>query len=324
MRSTSGSVSRLVREASRLCRWRWLAQISLPARSQMACPGIGPIIAWCFPIPAQPRRRFERANTSTGSGSRPLHASGCSNRSGAPIQRAARREDFARDVSATEPLQPEPRDEWNDANTEERNDRSAAGDESLEQRWAARIANRQLPLGLAKAILPPRRRAGGDSASASARWSLRTAQPHQERLERMLGSGGTVGLGQFPATFTRARQVATDFVVFNTGLAGSVAQASIIAFNNLYASCNGGTPTVYWAYNTGGTVAYLRTLSLDGSQVAFVQSSSGSVASLVLLKWKASNGTLTSARRSHNQLAANLRRLHCALHDHDDIQRECQ
>jgi hypothetical protein len=77
------------------------------------------------------------------------------------------------------------------------------------------------------------------------------------------------------------------------GLAGSSSQASIVAFNNLYSSCNGGTPTVYWAYNTGGIASLSPVLSLNGSQIAFVQSSS-SVASLVLLTWKASNGTLTS------------------------------
>ncbi len=104
--------------------------------------------------------------------------------------------------------------------------------------------------------------------------------------------------GEFPATFTTGATSCSDFVVFNTGLAGAPGpsgQASIIAYDNLYSSCNGGTtPTVYWAYNTGGTVVTSVVLSIDGTQVAFVQSNSSGVASLVLLRWKASIGTLTA------------------------------
>ena len=116
----------------------------------------------------------------------------------------------------------------------------------------------------------------------------------QKDWSELLGSGGTTGLGQTPATFTTGSTSCSDFVVFNTGLAGSPTQPNIIAFYNVYASCNSGVPTVYWAYNTGGTVLTSVTLSLDGSQIAFIQSSSGNVASLVLLKWKASTGTLAS------------------------------
>ena len=52
---------------------------------------------------------------------------------------------------------------------------------------------------------------------------------------------------------------------------GTNGEASIVAFNNLYdPSCNSGTPTTSWAYNTGGTVVTSPVLSLDGTQVAFV------------------------------------------------------
>jgi len=95
-----------------------------------------------------------------------------------------------------------------------------------------------------------------------------------------LGSNAAVGLGRFPATYTTGAASCNDFVVFSTGLAGTSSQASIIAFNNIYAGCNSGTPTVYWAYNTAGTIATSPVLSLDGSQIAFVQNSS-SQASLV-------------------------------------------
>jgi len=53
-----------------------------------------------------------------------------------------------------------------------------------------------------------------------------------------MGSGAKVGAGIFPAKFsfgtTGTPSCSTDFVVYNTGLAGSSSQASIIAFNNLY------------------------------------------------------------------------------------------
>ena len=112
-----------------------------------------------------------------------------------------------------------------------------------------------------------------------------------------MGSNATVGMGMFPAKFSFdvtaancASAPTPDFVVYNTSLAGSATQASVIAYDNLYSGCATGTvPSTFWAYNTnGGTVVTSVILSLDGSQVAFAQSSGGS-ASLVILKWKASN-----------------------------------
>ena len=110
-----------------------------------------------------------------------------------------------------------------------------------------------------------------------------------------LGTGGKAGAGVLPAKFTFGTSNATcvtsttlppvgDFVVFNTSLAGSGTQASVIAFANLYSSCTAPVPSTYWAYNTGGTVTTSVALSNDGSQVAFMQTS-GTTASLVLLKW---------------------------------------
>jgi hypothetical protein len=76
---------------------------------------------------------------------------------------------------------------------------------------------------------------------------------------------------------------------------GANGQASIMAFNNLYASggCTAPTPKVYWAYNTSyaavppapAAVVTSPVISLDGTQVAFVQNAVA-VGSLVLLKWK--------------------------------------
>ncbi|MDD2920256.1 PQQ-binding-like beta-propeller repeat protein [Rhodoferax sp.] len=75
-------------------------------------------------------------------------------------------------------------------------------------------------------------------------------------------------------------------------------QPTIVAFNNLYKTTCGPAlnfqPNTMWSYNTGAG-AFTETspvLSLDGTQVAFVQRT-GTVASLVLLKWSsAAPGTL--------------------------------
>ena len=114
-----------------------------------------------------------------------------------------------------------------------------------------------------------------------------------------LGPGATVGAGQYPAKFSFNITSAScgsapqpDYVVFNTSVPGSATQASIVAFDNLYSGCSGTVPGTYWAYNTGGTVLTSPALSLDGSQLAFVQTVAGH-AQLVLLKWQAST-TATS------------------------------
>jgi hypothetical protein len=121
------------------------------------------------------------------------------------------------------------------------------------------------------------------------RWRRRHRKAKMHRdWSVSLGSGGTEGAEMYPAKFSfdagGTKNCATDFVVFNTSLGGSVSQASIVGIGNLYSGCGGTVPTVSWAYNTGGTARTSPVLSLDGTQVAFVQSE-GSVAHLILLKW---------------------------------------
>src|SRR3984957_20760493 len=113
-----------------------------------------------------------------------------------------------------------------------------------------------------------------------------------------MGTGATVGAGNYPAKFSFNAGTAScsDFVVYNTSLGGS--NASVVAFNNLYVASSGGcgtVPSIYWAFNTGGTVVTSVVLSFDGSQVAFAQNNSaGNAATLVLLKWAANSGTIAS------------------------------
>jgi hypothetical protein len=163
---------------------------------------------------------------------------------------------------------------------------------SLEER-DAHAAARGLPSGLGRALKPQPRKPGSGGPPRGSPPSPRNRRNriHKDWSESV-GSNGTTGLGEFPATFTTGGTSCSDFAIFNTGLAGSGTQASIIAFNNLYSGCTGG-PTIYWAYNTGGTIVNSVILSLDGTQVGFVQSSASGPAQLVVLKW-AAGGTLTS------------------------------
>ena len=132
----------------------------------------------------------------------------------------------------------------------------------------------------------------------------RTPNLIQKDWSENIGTGGTVGEGNFPATFTHTgADCANDFAVYNTSLPGSASQASIVAFNGLYSVC--GSPGVYWAFDTLGTIQTSVALSVDGSQVAFVQTdNSTGHADLVLLKWKASSGTLAAPTVLTNTIAS--------------------
>lgn len=163
-------------------------------------------------------------------------------------------------------------------------------------------ANGSLRIGIGSGAPPPAtlRRKGGRAIHSD--WSMN------------MGNGATAGLGVFPAKFSFDVSSANcgnvpspDFVIFNTSVAGSGSQASIVAYDNLYTGCTGTVPSTYWGYNTGGTVATSVVLSFDGSQVAFAQSSAAGAASLVLLKWKANNGTAAAPVGPMAQTAANYR-----------------
>ena len=105
------------------------------------------------------------------------------------------------------------------------------------------------------------------------------------------------GAGNYPAKYSFSTTTANcgtaatpDFVVFSTGILGSGSQASVVAYDNLYTGCGGTVPSVYWAYNTGGLILTSPIISLDGTQVAFAQTSGSPTgqAGVLLLKWKAS------------------------------------
>jgi hypothetical protein len=119
-----------------------------------------------------------------------------------------------------------------------------------------------------------------------------------------LGTGSSAGAGNYPAKYSFDTTTAfcasalppnqPDYVVYSTGQSG-LTQASVVAYDNIYEGCGGPpTPNLYWAYNTGGNILTSPVLSLDGTQVAFVQTTGGlgGVASLVVLKWRAGDGTV--------------------------------
>jgi hypothetical protein len=174
---------------------------------------------------------------------------------------------------------------------------------TLEERQAAQAGSRSLPSGLIRAIIaPPVETSAIESSDAA----LEGSEPSDSILpdkkkdriktdwSETEDSGGTTGLGEFPATYTTGSTSCTDFAVFNTGLAGSSSQASIIAYENLYTNCSP-QPKTYWAFNTGGAAVNSVVLSLDGTQVAFVQTDNTTGdADLVVLKWASGSGSISS------------------------------
>jgi hypothetical protein len=165
-------------------------------------------------------------------------------------------------------------------------------------------------------IIQQAKRVGGPNVIDGER--RRRKHPLHNDWTMSLGGAGTVGAGQYPAKFpfgTTTASCASDFVVYNTGLAGSSSQPTIIAYNNLYSSCTGSVPSIYWQYNTaypqGSTtgddsaIPISVVLSFDGTQMAFVQNNSSNVASLVLLRWQSSSSLVQLDTGTNNVTPSN-------------------
>jgi hypothetical protein len=113
--------------------------------------------------------------------------------------------------------------------------------------------------------------------------------------QELMPAAFTMGDGNSPAKYTfdvnAAPDCANDFVVFTQTSTNSPGTVTIYALNNLYTgTCTTGTvPNVLWAYtiytNAGGAVVGAPVLSLDGTQVAWMESAgSGTGATLHILK----------------------------------------
>jgi len=179
-------------------------------------------------------------------------------------------------------------------------------------KWFRITNDRRYVMQQLKRGLPARGSSGDDVAwfeeARKARreqepWGWERRKDEQPKLNKdwsmVLGSGATVlgvGAGMFPAKYSFSATATAncsnvvsptlpDYVVYNTGAAGSTTQATVVAYDNLYSGCStyGAVPSVYWAFNTGGTVVTSVVLSSTGTELAFVQTPSSGSAQLVIL-----------------------------------------
>jgi hypothetical protein len=90
-----------------------------------------------------------------------------------------------------------------------------------------------------------------------------------------------------------------DYIVYTLRIS-SATDFNVIAFNNLYVNnlgtgvCPGTAPTVLFAYNAsqnGGVIANSAALSLDGTQIAFIENAPSS--QFHILKWRAGDKSAT-------------------------------
>lgn len=143
------------------------------------------------------------------------------------------------------------------------------------------------------AAAQPKLSAGGSSFESS---------EHHRDWSFALGNG-RVAAGMFPAKYgfdtTATPSCTNDFVVFGLNLAGSATQANLVALNQLYSGtggqCGTGGPSVLFAYNAstaGGRIATSPIISLDGTKIAFVESS-GTSSIFHVLTW-APGGTVAN------------------------------
>jgi hypothetical protein len=149
-----------------------------------------------------------------------------------------------------------------------------------------------------------------EAAAAQAKPVSGVALPIPDKKRRPLHKDWTEDLGtqgppsenSYAAKWsfdTTGASCANDFAVFSTAQANNagnnnpqVGRPTVVAYNNLYSGCGGTVPGAYWQYYTGGQSSNSPVLSLDGSQIAFIQSASAGPASLVVLKWAASPGLI--------------------------------
>ena len=117
--------------------------------------------------------------------------------------------------------------------------------------------------------------------------------------------GGRLAAEIFPAKYSfdpgAPPSCTNDYVVFALNTQGVThGQANLVGLHNLYAGTGGNCtgPNEYFAYNTttltGGKNATSPVLSLDGTKIAFVETSA-SGASFHVLTWTANQGTIQNA-----------------------------
>ncbi|MGO9494597.1 MAG: hypothetical protein ACLPZY_20065 [Terracidiphilus sp.] len=159
----------------------------------------------------------------------------------------------------------------------------AAADAEYRARWISQVSGVRTPEAL---------QIGGSAIELGPRIprriidiGRRVLPPSEIDRDWSMTSGGTGGLaaGHYPAkysflptTASKTTESCSDYVAFPTGIQGSSTQATLVAYNNLYKTTCGSTiPGTLLSINTGGVASTSPLLSLDGTQVAFVQSAPG-------------------------------------------------
>ena len=151
-------------------------------------------------------------------------------------------------------------------------------------------------------------RGDGVADPFSRRPPIKPRAPSIHKDWSMSDGASSIAANAFPAKYSFSTTTAScnDYIVYPTGSAPS--SATMIAYSNIYTgTCAGTVPTIAWAYNTGGTSTLSPVLSPDGTQVAYIQTSSN-IASLVILKpLLSSGGTVASPAAATLQSNANYR-----------------
>jgi hypothetical protein len=138
--------------------------------------------------------------------------------------------------------------------------------------------------------------------------------PRKSSFERdwnVPGLGGRLRENAFPAKFSynpdAPPDCVNDYVVFGLSAVGANGgQANLVAFNNLYVNdagtgyCSGTAPLVMFAYNVstnGGKIDTSVVPSLDGQEIAFVETDAGTGGAGVfhVLTWTLGQGTIGAA-----------------------------
>jgi hypothetical protein len=130
------------------------------------------------------------------------------------------------------------------------------------------------------------RRVAAENARIGARYGVPLRRRHRIKIDWSVSlENGYVPANQFPAKYQfgiGAENCNSDYVLFGLTVTSGT-QANLVGINNLYTTgtspCNGGSPWVAFAYNTvtqtGGQIKTSPTLSVDGTKVAFVESTGG-------------------------------------------------
>ncbi len=138
-----------------------------------------------------------------------------------------------------------------------------------------------------------------NTSSSSVSLMKTKRRPHSDWAINM---GGTLSADQYPAKYSfdifAIPSCVNDFVVFGLNVNGSVTQADLIGFNQLYTGvpggfCAGAQASTYFAYNTGTKITQSVVLSDDGKLIAFVDNANPN-SSFHVLAWTANSGTIAA------------------------------